>query len=445
MKNYIKLTVLTACILLFTAGCKKFLDKKPDQALIAPENARDLQGLMDNYSIMNEADAVFGQISSDDVYIPDASYGRLNETFRRMYIWGEDLGEVTLNDWYQLYRTVNYTNIVIENVEKLDRGDGSYQNVLGQAFFHRAWSFYSLASDYTMHFDDEISKNDLGIVLRLKSDFNLQSVRSTNKETYKQIINDAKMAISLLPNRQANVFRPSKAAAYGLLSRIYLSMNNFAQAKLYADSCLSYNFSLLDYNSVNASAVYPFSKLNSEVLFEKVLTHQAPVGSTYLRVPPDLYGLYDNNDLRKALFFTIKAPGQYGYKGSYENNETLFSGIAVDEMLLIRAECQARMSNLVGALQDLNLLLTKRYKSGTFVPITTQSNVLSVVMTERRKELLNRGLRWVDLKRLNALGENITISRNVNSTTYTLEPNSLRYAIQLPPELLQFGLQLNPR
>jgi hypothetical protein len=54
-------------------------------------------------------------------------------------------------------------------------------------------------------------------------------------------------------------------------------------------------------------------------------------------------------------------------------------------------------------------------------------------------------LRWMDLKRLNKIGANITITRTLNGKTYTLVPNSPRYAIELPPVVIGLtGMPQNP-
>jgi hypothetical protein len=65
-------------------------------------------------------------------------------------------------------------------------------------------------------------------------------------------------------------------------------------------------------------------------------------------------------------------------------------------------------------------------------------------LQERRKELTMRGLRWIDIKRLNKEGGNITPKRFVDDKLILLPPNDDRYALQLPADLiLNTGLQQN--
>jgi hypothetical protein len=87
-------------------------------------------------------------------------------------------------------------------------------------------------------------------------------------------------------------------------------------------------------------------------------------------------------------------------------------------------------------------------KTGTFIPATAPdaATALALIITERRKELLFRGLRWMDIKRLNKEGANIILTRVVNNTTYKLMPNEKRYALPIPEYTISIsGMPQNPR
>ncbi len=92
-------------------------------------------------------------------------------------------------------------------------------------------------------------------------------------------------------------------------------------------------------------------------------------------------------------------------------------------------------------MNDLNALLQKRFKTGFFVPLiaANSTEALNKILDERRKELIFRGTRWTDLRRLNKGGANITITRTLNGQTYTLAPNSLKYTYLIPTEVIGFN------
>ena len=115
---------------------------------------------------------------------------------------------------------------------------------------------------------------------------------------------------------------------------------------------------------------------------------------------------------------------------------------------MMRAECAARQGNISAAMNDLNNLLKKRWKTGTFsnLAATSAAEALSIILTERRKELIMRGLRWMDIKRFNKEGQNIFLKRIILGQAYIIEPNSLRYSLTIPDDVISIsGMKQNPR
>jgi hypothetical protein len=453
MKN-IKTSLKVVCIisLLGIFSCKKFLDAKPDNKLAVPSTLSDLQSLLDNYSKLNVKEPVAGEVSSDDFYISTTDWLSLSsEEYRRMYIWEKDrLFANTGNSWSNYSEVVYYSNTVIEslkNIPKSVSNQQEYNSIKGQALFNRAKALLQAAYVWTPAYDGSSSQTDLGLPLRLSTDFNEPSTRASLENTYQQIISDLKQANALLPQQPLHVMRASKPASYALLARTYLSMREYTLAQLYADSCLMLKGDLIDYNSLNPSATYPISRFNSEVIMETMIPSTQIVSTPRAKIVKPLYDLYTTNDLRKNIFFKIVG-SDIQFKGSYEGSIALFGGLATDEMYLIMAEGYARSGNVDRAMTNLNRLLLKRWKTGTFVPLTANSpnQAVNMILLERRKELLMRGLRWMDIKRLNKEGAGISLNREINGVSYSLPPNDLRFALPLPEYLIELtGMPQNPR
>lgn len=167
-----------------------------------------------------------------------------------------------------------------------------------------------------------------------------------------------------------------------------------------------------------------------------------------LHVDTNLLALYDNSDLRLNAFFRNNG-GVLTFKGSYNGSALLFSGLTTAEVFLIRAECYARLNESQSALRDINRLLRYRYDITTYEPFYASDNteILTKVLNERRKELIFRGRRWADLRRFNTLDvSGILLRRSLNGVRYELQPDSRRYILPIPKTAVELGgYEQNPR
>lgn len=430
---------------MFFASCKKYLDAKPDKKMVVPATLEEVQGILDYFPFMNTQCSQASEIAADNYYLTGNEYEALGDVDKLAYIWAPGMFQ-GMNDWQSEYTVVYNANVVLENLPKIQRNssnESAWDYCKGSAFFFRAKSFYEIAQIWSKAYDSSTANADLGIPLRLTSDFNVPSKRASLEETYQQIISDLKNASELIPKGiQVTPYRPSKAAAYGLLARTYLSMREYKNAELYADSCLQLRNALLDFNTVTPGPVYTFSAYqftNPEDIFH---SNTALTNFTLFRGTIDtvLYNSYDSNDLRNAFYFGNRRDGTHYFKGSYDPG-TYYNGVSTDEMYLIKAECLAREGEVSQSLQELNTLLVTRWKRGTFVPYTAgdKDEALAIILTERRKELPYRMLRFTDIKRLNKEGAKITITRIVDGKTYSLSPNDPRFALPIPASVIQLG------
>lgn len=441
---------LTMSVCIFITGCSKYLDKKPDKQLAIPSSLLELQELMDNNSVMNNNRAAAGEGSADNYYLTDNDFDNLyNESGRSLYLWGSNITYDDFpNDWSHCYDAVYYANVVLENVDKLPVNDSAaYRNVKGSALFFRACSFLTALSNWTIGYNQSTANTDLGIPLRLSSDFNLVSVRSSTKAGYEQVLSDLHGAAILLPVKTLQGMRPSSAAANAMLARCFLAMQLYDSSLYYAVKSLQVQNSLMDFNTLDSSSFAPVPRFNKEVFVQLGMVQSSNL--YYGKVDSSLCNSYDNADLRRYIYFIFNSDGSYSFKGNYNNSGYYFVGPAVDEMYLTKAECEARIGNVNTAMHDLNTLLSLRWRKGSFIPFTatTQTNAISQILSERRKELLYRDIRWMDLKRLNLSAATAsTIYRSVHGTQDSLVPNDLKYALPIPQAVIDISdIPQNPR
>lgn len=445
--------ILTSCVLF---SCQKLLEEKHLKTLVVPETLDDLQALLDMHNNMVLSNPEIAELIADNYYTTSAYWNALNDEDRLNHVW--DAKITSLKTWTGTYQnSIYYANVVLDvlptlEVASSDRNKAS--EIKGMALFHRALTFQQLAQLYCRPYS-ESAKTDLGIPLRLTAAIEVKSRRSTVQETYDQIIGDLNLALELLPDQSLLPTRPTKAAVLGLLARTYLSMRDYENAGIYADLCLKIHPELMDYNDITDVAK-PFKRFNSETIFYKNGRVQFSILlSPRAIIDPKLYDSYDPNDLRKKLFFKEypgDRKGTYQFNGNYDSesnpNYVFMGGIATDEIYLIRAESYARAGKTDPALQDLNKLMVNRWKKENWQPFTanTSEEALKLILDERRKELLFRGLRWSDLRRLNLEGANITLKRELDGVGYTLPPNDLRWVLLFPDEVInRSNMEQNPR
>lgn len=440
-------------LLLFFANssCKKFLSEKSNKALVEIRTVRDLQAILDDDFIMNTKTPGAGQTSDDDYFITPASYLAIGDLSASAYVW-DMLPYRFPNDWASAYHVIYNANYCLDKLGLLTMQEVNSlegKNVQGSAHFFRGYYFLQLAWVYALGYDPSSATTDKGIALRLQSDFNIPSVRASVQATYDQIISDFYTASIFLPHLPQHSMRPSKAAAYAGLARTYLSMHRYDSAFKYANLSLSLQNTLLDYNSsqVLVNADNPFSRFNSETIFYTTqsgnYTSKYP---QYAHVDSFLYNQYASEDLRKKAFFFPNGI-YYSFKGSFASNRnSFFSGITTSEMLLTRAEAAVRTGDITRGLSDINLLLSNRWVTGTHTPVTITDppSLLALILMERRKELIMRGLRWADIKRLNKEGANIRLVRKVDQLYFELLPDSRKFAFPLPEDIIETsGMEQN--
>lgn len=459
MKNN-KIPAFVIALLLLCTGCKKgWLEAKSDRSMVVPSTLADLQAILDNDIFMNGSQLnggatapALGETGSDGYYVLYDILRTRPEMERRAYVWESELyNNTAVLDWNFLYRCVFHANVVLDGLKKISVNafnSGAWNTCQGSALFYRSMAFYNLVQTFAKQYDPSSAGSDPGIPLRLESSVAEKSVRASIAETYDQVINDLKAAADLLPQQPLSKTRPSRPAVNALLARIYLAMGDYTRALQFAEDCLGTYNTLIDYNTVNGSPAFPFSAFNDETIYYNRMVTYTILNSPRWKMDTILYTSYHTNDLRKTLYFKTETDGTRSFRGSY-NGGAHFGGLATDEIYLIKAECLARLNRINEAMIALNTLLEKRWVTGLFVRYNASDmkTALDLILLERRKELILRGLRWTDLRRLNKDPQfAVTIRRIVNGIEYTLPPNDPRYVFAIPGEVIQLtGMQQNQR
>ncbi|SKB49598.1 SusD family protein [Sphingobacterium nematocida] len=444
-----------AALLFLMSVCscsESWLDVKPSKSLVDASSLNDLQAVLDNSNIMNSMTGL-QEVSVGDFFIENDVWKNLDlHSERNSYLWSQDIygTEKSNLDWTKAYNRILYSNIVLEKVEAWEDKNGVTDesgNIKGQALFFRAFDFFNLAQLFCMPYG-MVEYESYGLPLRLNANVNDLTNRSSVPETYSHIIADLKQSSELILTSDVDKLRPNKSAAFGMLARVFLSMRKYKDAKLYADSCISIQRELLDFNDIAfKSTGYCFSIFNKEVLFHSELSNYWSIFGDNLNVVPDLYASYSLKDLRRNLYFR-EVGDLVKFRGSFSGGRPLFGGIALGEVYLTRAECSARLGIPSEAIEDLGYFMQHRYTEVDIPVNLNATDLIEFVKEERRKELAFRGIRWTDIRRYNMeeAHEHIFQRRETEGVGYEIEPNSSRYMLTIPEnELLINKIPQNPR
>jgi len=446
-------------------GCQSsFLDIKPNTQTVVPSTLEDFESLLYDENVFRYSTPnTLNMIGSDEYSIRDAHFGTISgnkstQFQTQAYIWEKNIfiGDEPRMDWEYGYRRILQCNVALDGLVVLQINEQQreqFNKIKGMAIFHRAFSYYNLAQQFSPVYVKEKGGTSLGLPLRLTADPTLIIPRSTLEETYRRIEQDLLESLSLLPLNQSTNTKldPTKQAAHALLVRLYMQMVEYNLATVHATACLKLGSDLLDYNTINASPSYPFpleGKSNVEVIFYNQAASTSIISATRMIVNPTFYSLYENADLRRALFFRTQSSALI-FKGSYSGGTAYFSGLALDEVYLNLAECLARNGKDMEALNYLNTLRQHRFRPEEFQALSNlgSDELLLMILEERKRQLYFRGLRWEDLRRLNKEAKHQTaLVRTVNGVAYRLEPGSVRWTWPIFPTAVQNGGYIqNPR
>lgn len=331
--------------------------------------------------------------------------------------------------WYINYKIINNSNTVLEAASKVVNPDAATQQLIGECYFLRAFCHFNLVRLFAKPYT--IDPNAPGVILRMSVADPAQKARSTVSEVYQAIVADAEKAAELMA-QQRGVQYASREAAWSLLSRVYLYMNNNDKVIEYADKVInSPRFSLTNattFQTLFANAVggsetifcIAFTQVDDKKKFGSIASMIYSDGNsgwgeefaskslrdTMAAHPEDVRWKYivklDNGSGGVALKNGIET--YYISKFSFQDGSpTLSSPIMfrLAEVYLNRAEAKAKKNLSNDALDDVDMIRKNRGLQASLYnrSLPAGSTALDVVLKERRIELAFEGHRMYDVYR----------------------------------------------
>ncbi|MDW3211234.1 MAG: RagB/SusD family nutrient uptake outer membrane protein [Reichenbachiella sp.] len=226
MKNYIQIFAYYILFigLCFVAGSCTELDENPYGKLNDPEVAfKDISNLnataiamyaairgdgswAEGFATTQHMTTMFG---ADDL---TTIAGGNKEPFREFDSFSKSPSNIWMSNLYKgCYRAILNANAVIGYATYTQAEQSDIDNLVGQAYFVRALSYFYLVRSWGRipMYTTPDAPVDLGL--------------SEIADVYDQMILDLQEAETLLPDTQAEVGRPKKGAAKALLAKVYLT------------------------------------------------------------------------------------------------------------------------------------------------------------------------------------------------------------------------------
>jgi tetratricopeptide (TPR) repeat protein len=489
---------------LFSA-CNDFLDVVPDNrtTLDSPEAISEL--LVSAYPSGNciffaesMSDNVTDRGNTLDPYVqPD--WNRANQ---QAFFW-QDI-DMTYQDspnyfWMASYEAIAAANHALEAIEKLEAEGTDCSVQKGEALVCRAYNHFMLVNVFAQHYHPTTAATDLGVpyVTEPEKEVFGHYERISVKETYEKIRKDLEEGLPLISNKaygETPKYHFTYEAAQAFACRFYLYIGEWEKAINAANEALGDSPSLRNWNtysamtSANREKNYTSVQESANILLSSTVSLFARDQSFYRygfssAVKSELFG--NTKNLAKQAWayrtetYTVSSEAITMMKWkAYPKSDGVNSNSAVyylmvplftnDEVVCDRIEALAMANRYDEACKDIELFLSNKIKdyNASLNPITrtsvedfyknfaplhpfyesemsaAQMAFVNCAVDLRRREQVMEGGRWFDIKRFDI---EVTHKAYQTGAEDVLVRRDLRRAVQIPEEVISYGIEANPR
>lgn len=439
--------ILSMSLVVLLSSCEKFLEVNPKESI------SDAVTIVDRTSAETAIRGVYSALASGDYY--GTSFQSIGYLSGDNIQWTGSQSQVqefinkkvnadnaTISSaWVAIYRTINRANNVIVKVASVNDPQLTQalkNQYIGEAYFIRALAYFDLARTWggvPLITTPTVNPTD-----------NVGIKRSTQAETYAQVLKDLEAAEPLLP-ATTDRYRATRKTVWALRARYHLYQKEWAKAEEYASKVIT--------DATNYRLIKPFSAFfandargTAESIFEIFYNGTTEVNSHRGQWQPQTNGGTRQWAPNDALVALLNNPAVGGNRSALvaKDNQNRWYGnlyyrnpasdpsyiIRIAELYLIRAEALAQQSKLSQALTDLNVV---RDRAGIAASTaTTQEEVLLAIENERRLEFALEPHRWFDIVRTGRAGAVFGVT----------DPSRLLLPIPVQQLLSDKSLEQNP-
>lgn len=503
MNNILRYFLLLLIPLTGLVSCKKFIEEKSFN-LSYPVNLDDLDKLLlgDGYFKVFSKTTTYKNANyyypfihfiadetrevSRDYKNPSLNSPDIRDDIFGFYTWQQNLGanhagtKITddSDTWLNLYRHIAVANSILDQVETLKETGPmeQYERIRAESYFVRASSYFMLVNLYAQPYQVGRASQTDGVPLKTTSQVeDVRFTRGNVEAVYTRILSDLDQAEDIfnrVPNK-ASKYRASLTAVHLLKSRVFLYQQSYQQSAIYAQKVIAGqegNY-LLDLRTFHQATEGYLQAASPEVIFSmggvSSYTHLSE-GGKGLVIDSELINLFDNQDLRKGLFFEEKTfqernltemiTGKYTALMKFNRNLTRGDvsdafNLRVSEAYLNAAEALFMNGQIAESKNLLNTFLQTRYKNVLDLNTLSDKDLSLFIINERRKELCFEGHRWFDLRRY-MVRSSFAYSKTLRQSFTTFQLNgaptgvlqlwtpAMKYVYELSPDPARYTLPI---
>lgn len=454
MKQLIYTCVLMCCVM--CSSCNDYLDIVPKGNKI-PTTLADYEALLRDEYTIGQTPISNALYLLNDYYVTVSNLNSPTLT-RANYIWDETADRILLNNadestYYQLYAAISSCNLIIENVPSAtETTDAERAEVIAYAKVIRSLCYFVLANYYADTYDAATAGEKRSVPLITSANINAPSQQVTIQAIYDFIIQGVQEAIGEgLPEQSMTVLHPNLGAAYALLARVYLQMQNYSEALNYANLALEQNDQLYDWNAYydehRSTIENPedYTGLPTPTDYSYVENYYFRCGNgspnyttNELNIPVERAERFEEGDARFLSRWKLYSQNQDTYYRGVGNGYFNWGGLTTTEVYLIKAECQARLAqggDFTEAMNTLNAVRQTRIRPEVYQPLTVSTLAEAIELIRRTKdnELIFSIVPFADARRFNQEGTYArTMTKTYEDETYTLRPDSHLWTMPFP-------------
>ena len=487
-----KLKIISALLLLISiSSCDEFLSETPDNRtqIDTPEKISEL--LVNAYP--NASYMEFAETMTDNVF-DSADPGLFTVMNSENYNWemNNSTGTDTqANYWNACYTAIAHANKALDAIEELG-SPASLNPQKGEALIARAYAHFMLVSFWSKRYDPATADTDLGIPYVTEPEDVLikKYNRNSMKEVFDYLENDIEEGLKYVTDDyNQRKFHFNKEAAKAFASRFYLIKGNWNRVIELTDQLAANpdgklrdytSYLNLDYNTQIKTYAEPTQETNLLIAsvpsfysrsfylnrFQLTATRTNEILGSASNIFNKLW-LYPILSYNGNTVFVLKFNEYFKYKNA--NAGVAYIGMVLfsnDEFYLNRIEALVmanRIDEARAALQYFIGIRTEEYDPATdiltdesivakypvieneytpFYALTDlQTSYIKAIAEFRRRDFMQEGIRWFDIKRFN-----IEVEHEIyNEPTNILTKDDNRRALQIPLQASTNGIEKNPR